>query len=109
MDYETIYEDEPRYKSKKKKKKPKKADHKHDYEEVVFCFRNKHAHFDKERGFLEGEDYCLGKKCKICGKEEYGYFASIELENGMHKLLFGENIPKAYPRLPVVYTANLEF
>lgn len=109
MDYETIYDDEPRYKSKKKKKKPKKADHKHDYEEVVFCFRNKSAHLTKEKGFIEGEDYCLGKKCKICGKEEYTYFASIDLGDGRHQLLCGESIPKAYPRLPIVYTANLEF
>lgn len=63
----------PRYRKKAAKRTPKKADHKHDYEPVILSYLNPYGEFSRERGFVSHTDYCAGRRCKICGRLDYGF------------------------------------
>lgn len=67
-----IDNDVARYKKKSNKRTPKKANHKHEYEDVVFKYYRKEKSFSKSNGFIGGIDYCIGSRCKICGRLDYG-------------------------------------
>lgn len=63
----------PRHRKKAIKRTPKKADHKHDYESVVLSYLNPYGELSRERGFVTQRDYCAGRRCRLCGKLDYGF------------------------------------
>lgn len=63
----------PRYRKKSQKTPPKKADHKHEYEPVIFRYFNKYSWFSRERGFTGDYDYAAGQRCTVCGRLEHGF------------------------------------
>lgn len=62
----------PRHRKKAVKKTPKKADHKHEYEPVIFRYTLEHFKLT-DRGFISGRSYSPGRRCTICGRLEHGF------------------------------------
>lgn len=103
-------EEIPRYRKKAVKKVPKKADHKHEYESVILSYINPQSTFSPERGFIPGRDYAAGRRCRICGRLDYGFADSsnprvetvirIPWQNGTERK--SKLIAEQYRHLPVV-------
>ena len=80
----------------------KKANHKHDYETVLYC-----QHCGEKYSFLkEKEHYCLAQRCKICGKIALrgagSFFISEPSERGFNRILSNQEIREKYSYLPLV-------
>ena len=98
------------YKKKAKKVVPKKADHRHEYEPVIISFHDIRHHINPSSptGFDEGESYCPGSRCKICGRLEHDFPKGSECRERCHHSAFylaiGNRceLMKEFPELDVV-------
>lgn len=100
-------DDIPRYRKKRGGKPPKKANHKHEYEPVVFEYMNKYKKLTRENGFVEGTDYCAGSKCKVCGRLQYGFPKGYYKAHPPQVTVFGSLVVEDYPDLPVVKVKDI--
>lgn len=99
----------PKYRKKAARKAPKKADHKHEYERVIFRYINRNIAFSPERGYISGEDFYPGRRCTICGRLERGFEDGFTpnvcmvinmWRNGVH--IKRRMISEQYRQLPVI-------
>ena len=103
--FETDLEEMPHRKLKhsNKSSSEKKADHKHDYETVLYC-----QHWDDQKysWMKEKEHYCLAQRCKICGKIVLrgtgSLFISEPIKGGRRRILTNAEIKEKYGYLPFV-------
>ncbi len=85
-----LNQEEVSNKKKKKNSSVKKSNHKHEYEEVLVYY-------------LYLKRWCLGKRCKICGKAQVTtIFLTEKVDNGYRMLSSEEVFEKYKDILPTV-------
>lgn len=102
---DNLYDEMP-YKKGSKRKPPKKADHKHEYESVLFEWWNPDKKLDSEKGFVGDWDYSLGRRCKICGRLQRGKVPSFYIPGSRAYQLI-QDVRTVYSNLPIVRIKDL--
>lgn len=100
MDYEN---DEMRYRKKAKSKNPKKANHKHIWEPIILVWNNPHYKFDGEKGWVSGDSYYFGRRCKVCSKLKHDFSEEFLKEIGIntyYTMRFFGSKSDYFPQLP---------
>lgn len=85
----------PKYRKKRGRKPPKKADHKHEYEPVIFEYT------------FEGVGYCAGSRCKTCGKLRLGFPVGYDRPGGRKLPMFGHFPLEDYSDLALVRVKDI--
>lgn len=62
----------PRHRKKAKKNTPKKADHRHEWDPVIFSYINPNFKLTPG-GFISGRSFYAGSRCLSCGKLTLGF------------------------------------